>query len=211
MIKSNRCNFFSLSYLEMCSKTNFPTSLQKFYMYRYMLASLSKMTYVEVYIHFSQIRCCFIQSFDYVTHYMIIKKYLTPQRWIWIGIDHTWWLTALLYQAMVYWSELIPGWSVIICTNYKSTCFKIWRGKYQTNYGKLMSNDCCGVFDRCLPENVKNWFLWSWSIVHIFDFLETDGINDSYVCTYLLKKTPKNHGIIHQGSINMQMSLIFIL
>lgn len=124
MIKSNRCNkslnfFFSLSYLEMCSKTNFPTSLKKFYMYRYMLASLSKMTYVEVYIHFSQIRCCFIQSFDYVTHYMIFKKYLTSQRWIWIGIDHTWWLTALLYQAMVYWSELIPGWSVIICTNYK--------------------------------------------------------------------------------------------
>lgn len=76
MIKSNRCNFFSLSYLEMCSKTNFPTSLKKFYMYRYMLASLSKMTYVEVNIHFSQIRCCFIQSFDYVTHYMIIKKYL---------------------------------------------------------------------------------------------------------------------------------------
>lgn len=80
MIKSNRCNFYSLSYLEMCSKTNFPTSLKKFYMYRYMLASLSKMTYVEVNIHFSQIRCCFIQSFDYVTHYMTIKKYLTPQR-----------------------------------------------------------------------------------------------------------------------------------
>lgn len=91
----------------MCSKTNFPTSLKKFYMYRYMLASLRKMTYVEVNIHFSHIMCCFIQSFDYVTHYMTIKKYLTPQRWIWIGIDHTWWLTAFFYQTIVYWSVLI--------------------------------------------------------------------------------------------------------
>lgn len=137
--------FFPFHILEMCSKTNFPTSLKKFYMYRYMLASLSKMTYVEVYIHFSQIRCCFIQSFDYVTHYMIFKKYLTPQRWIWIGIDHTWWLTALLYQAMVYWSELIPGWSVIICTNYKSTYM------FQNMKGKIPNE---------LWEVDEQWLLW---------------------------------------------------
>lgn len=147
MIKSNRCNksliFFFLSYLEMCSKTNFPTSLKKFYMYRYMLTSLRKMTYVEVNIHFSQIRCCFIQSFDYVTHYMTIKKYLTPQRWIWIGIDHTWWLTAFFYQTMVYWSVLILGWSVIICTNYKST--------FQNMKGKIPNE---------LWEVDEQWLLW---------------------------------------------------
>lgn len=63
------------------------------------------------------------------------------------------------------------------------------------NYGKLMSNDCFGVFDRCFLEDVKNWFLWLWFIVYIFDFLEIDGINDSYVCTYLLKKNLKIMGL----------------
>lgn len=38
---------------------------------------------------------------------------IKPQRWIWIRTDHTWWLTAIFYHTVVYWSVLSPVGSLL--------------------------------------------------------------------------------------------------